>query len=74
VRPQPGTFVADDEAMPLTTLSARVAAGVLPMGVSVLCNGCASPVPLVLFVVGPSPARQVSCPSCSADVVLHDAW
>jgi hypothetical protein len=44
------------------------------MGVSVLCTGCASPVPLVLFVVGPSPARQVSCPSCSGDVVLHDAW
>jgi hypothetical protein len=60
--------------MPFSSPSARSAAGVLPRGVSVLCTGCASPVPLVLFVVGPSPARQVSCPSCSGDVVLHDAW
>jgi hypothetical protein len=46
----------------------------LPTGVSVLCTGCAQPVPLLLFVAGPSPARQVPCPACNAEVVLHDAW
>ena len=60
--------------MPASPMTARSAAHVLPRGVSVLCAGCAAPVPLVLFVVGPTPARQVHCPSCAADVVLHDAW
>lgn len=60
--------------MPLTPPTVRIAARALPMGVSVLCGDCAHPVPLVLFVAGPSPMRQVPCPSCSADVVLHDAW
>jgi hypothetical protein len=65
-------LTADDDAMPI--VSVRVAARSLPTGVSVLCGGCSSPVPLVLFVAGPSPARQVTCPACRADVVLHDAW
>ena len=59
------------------TLSPTVkvrAAQSLPMGVSVLCGGCATPVPLVLFVAGPLPARQVPCPECKTDVVLRDAW
>jgi len=60
--------------MPSSSASVRIAACSLPMGVSVLCGGCSAPVPLVLFVAGPSPARQVACPSCKDDVVLHDAW
>ena len=46
----------------------------LPLGIAVLCRSCSSPVPLVLFVANVSPARQVHCPSCAADVVLRDAW
>jgi len=57
-----------------TIVTARAAARSLPASVSVLCGGCSTPVPLILFVAGPSPARQVACPSCNGDVVLHDAW
>jgi hypothetical protein len=46
----------------------------LPLDVAVLCRACAAPVPLLLFVAGRSPMRQVRCPGCSSDVVLHDAW
>jgi len=60
--------------MTSSAVSLRVAARSLPTSVSVLCSDCAAAVPLLLFVAGPSPARQVSCPSCRADVVLHDAW
>lgn len=60
--------------MPQTPTVKLRAAQSLPMGVSVLCGGCAAPVPLVLFVAGPSPARQVACPACKDDVILHDAW
>jgi len=55
-------------------VTVRVAACSLPTSVSVLCGRCSAPVPLVLFVTGPAPARQVACPSCKDDVVLRDAW
>jgi hypothetical protein len=69
-----GALTTDDEGMSSSSVSVRVAAHCLPIGVSVLCGDCAAAVPLVLFVAGPMPARQVACPSCRADVVLHDAW
>jgi hypothetical protein len=46
----------------------------LPLGIAVLCQACATPVPLVLFVMNASPARQVYCPGCAGNVVLRDAW
>ena len=46
----------------------------LPLGIAVLCQVCATPVPLVLFVAARSPRRQVRCPGCDSDVVLRDSW
>ena len=46
----------------------------LPLGIAVLCSGCATPVPLVLFVAARTPVRQVRCPGCDIDVVLRDSW
>jgi len=46
----------------------------LPFDVSVLCNACRRSVPLLLFVNAAGPKRQVACPHCERDVVLHDAW
>jgi endogenous inhibitor of DNA gyrase (YacG/DUF329 family) len=47
---------------------------VLPTDVAVLCPTCASSVPLVLYLNALGPKRQVECPHCQRDVVLHDSW
>jgi hypothetical protein len=46
----------------------------LPRDVAVLCGDCDAPVPLIMFVADGRPMRQVPCPGCACDVVLHDAW
>ena len=46
----------------------------LPTDVAVLCPACGSSVPLVLYLNADGPKRQVACPQCQRDVVLHDAW
>jgi hypothetical protein len=60
--------------MPSAMRMRQEAVEALPLGIAVLCRGCAMPVPLVLFVADHSPMRQVRCPGCARDVVLRDAW
>jgi hypothetical protein len=57
--------------MPRTTAPPRTAT--LPLDLAVLC-GCGGTIPLALFVLGGTPARQVRCASCGRDLVLADAW
>jgi len=66
--------MADAVSMVAATRTKQDAVQALPLGIAVLCSGCATPVPLVLFVARRAPMRQVRCPGCGGDVVLHDAW
>ena len=63
-----------DSAVRVTPGVAAAAVRGLPLGIAVLCRACGDAVPLVLFVAGPTVRRQVRCPGCAGDVVLHDAW
>ena len=66
--------MADALSMVAATRTKQEAVQALPLGIAVLCRGCATPVPLVLFVGRRTPLRQVRCPGCDVDVVLRDAW
>ena len=46
----------------------------LPRDIAILCTDCGVPVPLAMFVDAGWAKRQVRCPGCACDVVLHDAW
>jgi hypothetical protein len=66
--------MADAVSVTTAMRTKQEAVQALPLGIAVLCRGCATPVPLVLFVAERSPMRQVRCPGCAGDVVLRDAW